>query len=206
MSEASKQILREAIPNMEGWLTPDRAIEMYDLVLEARPLTVVEIGVFAGRSLLAQALALKDNEYGKLYGIDPWKVEAALEGEEDKTNRDWWSCNVDLEQMHRLTMQAIWKYNLDEYAIIIRSASQHVAGLFPLGIGVLLIDGNHSQIASCRDVSLFVPQVVEGGYVWMDDCDWPSTLKAQQLMMKWCREERVSADGHYKLYRRNKDL
>lgn len=183
----------------EGWLTAERGIEMADLIKTMQPETVVEIGVFGGRSLIAQALALKANGHGKIFGIDPWKKEDALEGE-IKANQDWWNNNVDLHQIHKGTMEAIWRLGLDDYAVIIRAASQRLPKLFPGGIDILSIDGNHSEAASCRDVELYVPQLNVNGYCWMDDCDWATTKKAQELILKWCREVRTSADGHYKLY------
>lgn len=184
---------------MEGWVTPERGVEMADLILETKPTMVVEIGVFGGRSLLAQGLALKANGQGRIYGIDAWKPEAALEGE-NEANRDWWTKNVDLHQIHRLAVEAIWKHGLDEYAVLLRCPSQFCAELFAQGIDILFIDGNHSEPASCRDVVLYLPHVRPGGYVWFDDCDWSSTQKALGLMAQQC--DVVRDCGHYRLYKK----
>lgn len=193
----------------EGWLTPERGIEMAELILEVKPKVVVEIGVFGARSLVAQALALKQNGFGKIYGIDPWKLEPAIEGEND-ANKQWWTKNVNLHEIHKGAMNLIWSHELDEYAVIIRAPSHFCSLLFSgddmiavrKDIDVLNIDGNHSEIASCRDVELYLPCVKSGGYVWVDDCDWDSTKKAQGLIEAQCDTVRVSPDGHYKLYRK----
>lgn len=173
---------------------------MCELVLETKPDICVEIGVFAGRSLLAQAFGLRENGKGKIYGIDYWKLDTAIEGE-NHLNKEWWTKKLDLELMHRLTMQAIWGHHLDSIATIIRAPSQHVHHLFPQ-IDILNIDGCHSEVASCRDVENYVPRVKSGGYIYMDDCDWPSTQKAQQLIEAQCKTVKVSPDGHYKLYQK----
>lgn len=193
----------------EGWLTPERGIEMAELILETRPNTVVEIGVFGARSLVAQALALKENRYGKIYGIDPWKLEPAIEGEND-ANREWWTKNVNLNNIHNGAMGLIWQHQLDEYAVVIRAPSQYCAVIFSgdsrvvfkREIEILNIDGCHSEVASCRDVEIYLPLVASGGWIWMDDCDWPTTKRAQSLIERECSTERVSPDGHYKLYRK----
>lgn len=196
--EPIKRTIEQDIPKMEGWTTPERCVEMAELILETKPKLCVEIGTFGGRTLVAQALALKENGAGTIYGIDPWRVEHALEGE-NEANRTWWSKNVDLEKIHRGCMEEIWKRGLDQQAVVIRTCSQYCHWLF-VDIDVLLIDGNHSEVASCRDVELYLPSVAHGGHVWMDDCDWESTKKAQTLMETQC--DVVKDAGHYKLYRK----
>lgn len=193
----------------EGWLTPERGIEMADLIIQVRPKVVVEIGVFGARSLVAQALALKENGFGKIYGIDPWKLEMAIEGE-NEANREWWTKNVNLHNIHNGAMGLIWAHGLDEHAIVIRAPSHFASMLFSgddvmavrQEIDIANIDGCHSEIASCRDVELYLPCVRRGGYIWMDDCDWPSTKRAQQLLERECATMKTSPDGHYKLYKK----
>ncbi len=200
ISREDRELLLAEIPKMEGWLTPERAVEQYELIRLTQPTTVVEIGVFGGRGMLAKCLALRANGKGKWFGIDPWKLDNALEGENDPANDKWWKENVDLEKMHRLTMEAIWKHKLDDVAIVIRSASQHLPRLFPGGIDMVEIDGAHSELASCRDVNLYLPQLNHNGYVLMDDTDWPTTQKAQALVMEQCVEYITGGGGHYKIF------
>lgn len=181
----------------EGWTTPERGIEMAELVLDTKPDTIVEIGCFGARSTIAMALALRENGKGKIYTIDPWKKEAALEGE-NQANQAWWN-SVDLNDIHNKAMAAIWRNNLDEYVIPIRAYSHHVNSLFN-SIDALFIDGNHSEIASCRDVNLFLPNVKCGGIIWFDDADWPSTAKARTILNLTCHT--IKDGGNYKVYER----
>ena len=188
------------VKKLEGWVSPERGVELCDLILEHKPIICVEIGVFGGRSLIAQAMALRANGSGKVYGIDPWKTEAALEGE-NVANKEWWSKNVDLHGIHRGTMEAIWRLGLDEWAIVIRAKSQDCAFLFRDGIDWLFIDGNHSEEASTRDVYRYVPLVKSGGIMIFDDADWPSTQKAVALIEK---EGRLLKDGGgYRIYQKH---
>lgn len=172
------------IEPLHGWCTREKSDALVDLVLTAHPRTCVEIGVFGGRSLIAIGMALRAlDEGGMAYGIDPWRLEAALEGDVGEENRDWWSNKVDLDDVHRSCMTAIWTAGLEPHVTVIRAASQHVARLFPgKSIDVIHCDGNHSEASSLRDVRTYVPLLKDGGYFLFDDSDWATTQKAVRLL------------------------
>lgn len=168
--------IRAIVPLLPGWMTPERCCELADAIFETRPRLCVEIGVFGGRSLVAQAMALRAAGHGGVVaGLDPWRTDDALEGE-NEANQHWWS-NLDIEAIHRRAMAAIWDNHLEAHTVVVRSASQHAAPLFS-EIDMLLVDGNHSEVASTRDVELYVPKVRSGAYIVADDYDWPSVQKA----------------------------
>ena len=189
------------LADLDGWLHPEWAAEMAELILKTRPTVVVEIGVFGGRSLLAQAMALDFNGHGKVYGIDPWKTAAAVEGwtPEHESHRDWWA-RVDLEKIHASCMAAIWRENLDTRAIVIRARSEDCFELFHRRpIDILFIDGNHSEEAAMRDVRNYLPSVRYGGYIWFDDCS-STTLPALSWIGEACD---LVLDRHkYRLYQK----
>lgn len=182
----------------EGWTTPERGIEMAELVLETKPDTIVEIGCFGARSTIAMALALRENGKGKIYTIDPWKKEAALEGE-NQANQAWWD-KVDLNWIHNKAMEAIWRNGLDEYVVPIRAYSHHVHKLF-WECQMLFLDGNHSEVSSCRDVNLYASSVRPNGYLWFDDSNWESTQKAL-IMIEELGLKQVKDGGSYRIYKR----
>ena len=188
------------VPQLEGWLDVARGHEMAELIIDTKPDVVVEIGVFGGRSLIAQAFGLRENNKGKIYGIDPWKVETAVEHFQDEKNNEWWRKNITLEDIHKGCMRAIWDHHLDPWVVILRAASQNVYQLFPDNIDILYVDGNHSEVSSTRDVENFVPRVKSGGYVFMDDCDWPTTQKAVVIIETMC--DLVKNSGNYRLYKK----
>lgn len=193
------ELVSEQVKITDGWTEESRCIEMAQLILDHRPRIVVEIGVFGGRTLISQGLAMKEANCGRVYGLDPWRTQDAVE-DENKDNAEWWS-KVDMEEFHRKTMGHIWRLGLDEWVSVIRSPAQFVASLFHDGdIGIIYIDGNHSEKASCRDVNLWLPKVVSGGHVWFDDAGWPSTQAALRLLDDAC--EKVKDGGHYRLYRK----
>lgn len=187
------------IPKQEGWTTPERCCEMAELVCDTKPEMCVEIGVFAGRTLIAQAFGLRDNHKGCIYGIDPWKMDSAIEGQNNPNNDTWWK-KLDLELFHQQTMKCIWDHRLDEYAVVIRARSQDCCHLFQ-NIDILNIDGCHSEVASCRDVRLYLPRVKSGGYIHFDDTSWETTSAAQAILEKECKI--IKQGDNYKLYRKD---
>lgn len=200
LPEHIKTAIQKYIPLLGQWLEVDRACEMAELIIDTKPDVVVEIGTFRGQSLISQAFALRENNKGVIYGIDPWQVSYAVEGNNDPENDDWWRNKIDLELIHRECMQAIWDHHLEPWTVIIRAASHFAYRLFEYNIDILYIDGNHSEQASSRDVELYVPRVNQGGYVWLDDCQWQTLQKALGMVATMC--DLVKDGGQYRLYKK----
>ena len=192
-----KELIHRVVPTMNGWTTAERCGEMYDLVLSVGAETLVEIGVFAGRSLISQALALKQLGRGKIYGIDPWRVESALEGETDPKNIEWWTSVSNIGKIHDECVDAVWKHQVEDFVVLIQARSQDCHQIIP-PCDILYIDGNHNEACSCRDVQLYVPKVKQNGYIWFDDTDWAVTQKALKMLERDCVLHTDS--GKYRLY------
>lgn len=205
VTEKLRVEIAAAIKPMEGWCTEEKAVAMAELILETSPVLVVELGVFGGRSLIPQAIALRASGQGIIIGIDPWKRSAALEGDNGTENDRWWA-NLDYHAIHRSCMENIWKNDLDEQCIVFRASSEQCTtftGSYGIdNINILHIDGNHSELTSCRDVTTWVPRVASNGYIWFDDADWPSTKKAQDLMLHYAVKIKELEGGKCFLYRK----
>ncbi len=189
----------EYLPHQDGWTTPERGCEMAEHIIDTKAQICVDIGVFAGRSTIAMGFAARELVKSHVYGIDPWKIDSAVEGDNVEENAKWWKERANLEQMHYQTMHMIWSHRLDRWVTIIRNGSQYVHQLFPV-IDFLNIDGAHSELASCRDVELYLPRLRSGGYVMFDDSDWGSTQKALGMIEKDC--ELINDNGKARTYRK----
>jgi len=121
----------------------------------------------------------------RVYGIDNWNPGAASDNDDHKEGVEWWEKQSNLETIHQLAMRAIWDHRLEPWVTIIRAKSEHVHQLFT-SIDCLNIDGGHSEMNSCKDVSLYLPKVRSGGWVFMDDTGWPSTQKAVSMIESEC--------------------
>ena len=203
MNEALATRIRNGLEFLEGWAIPEKALAMAELIEETKPELVVELGVFGGKSLIPQAMALAANSRGIIVGVDPWCNKDAIEGWPDDENAKWWR-SVDMHKIHQGYMEAVWGFGLKPYIVTIRGTSEQASLLIPSNIDILHIDSNHSEAASCADVNTYLPKVKVGGYVWMDDTNWPSTQKAVEILKSRCTELRtVSAPGvESRLYRK----
>lgn len=181
----TQEFIDTEMPHLEGWCSINKARKIDELIKKHNPDVCVEIGVFAGRSLFAMGFSLRDNHpNGVAYGIDPWDKDAVLEGEMDEKDREWWS-KIDQEGFYNYTLDHLKQYELEKNVQILRGSSEDFIEQFKdIPIELLHIDGNHTEVASVRDVSLYVPLVPAGCPIIMDDVNWPTTAKAQELLAK----------------------
>jgi FkbM family methyltransferase len=196
------ECIADVTPTLAGWCTPDKARHIARVLVENKCETYVEIGVFGGRSLIAAALAFEHQGAGVAVGIDPWSNEAATEGSLAREDAEWWR-GVDLEQVYQGFVRGVLDHGLTPHCRWLRETGEVGSRLFADdSIDCLHIDGNHSEESSCKDVGLWLPKVKDGGWVFFDDFDWPTTLKARRMMEEEC--DLLFTDGRYALYRRRR--
>jgi predicted O-methyltransferase YrrM len=181
MSDPLKTHAWAHIQKMDGWADETRVGTLIDLVLLHRPKRAVEIGIFGGRSLAAMGFALQHLGEGFVWGIDPWSKEAAIEGESE-ANVKWWS-ELDIERIYVTFMQNIIALKLTQQCRWIRAKAEEAAALFPdSSVDLLSLDGNHSELASCREATMWIPKIAPQGVIVMDDIHWPSQAKAIEII------------------------
>lgn len=171
------------IASLEGWCSFDKANKLYQLVIENKPKVIVEIGVFGGKSLFSQALALQENNFGTIYGIDPWSKEASIENLKDPAAMKWWS-ELDYDFIFNGCQKFIDENDLHSFVNLCKARSDEFIKQVDFEIDILHIDGNHEEQSSCSDVELYLPKVKNGGYIWFDDAAWFQTQKAKVMMEK----------------------
>ncbi len=177
-----KSIVLESMKELQGWCSVEKANILIDLILLTKAENVVEIGVWGGKSLIPMAYAVKANEKGTVYGIDPWSATASADGM-DGANFDWWS-QVDHEGIYQGLLASIEKFQLQDQIVLIRETSGEANVIND--IDLIHIDGNHSDEASYLDVTKWVPQVKRGGIVVFDDVNWSTTGRAVSWLNENC--------------------
>jgi predicted O-methyltransferase YrrM len=201
--------IARSLPTLHGWCTAQKAALLASSVLANRPTLAVEIGVFAGRSMFAVALAQVANGHGVSVGIEPWTPEACAQGcEKEDANRTWWE-KIDHNLIEREFFRVRRDLGLEGVAQLCRNTAAGALPLFEMlaalhgrpPIDFLHIDGNHSEECSIYDVEHYVPLVAPGGQVWMDDIDWSTTKPAQRKLDELCQI--VASYGTYAHYRRH---
>ena len=158
--------LRERLAGIEGWLSDEESATLYDL---ARRCTgrgvIVEIGSFKGRSTVSLALGTREGASLPIFAIDPHRGPSYEEFREN-----------------------IRRAGVEDQVTQVRQASQEaLAAIGDHPIELLFIDGNHTYDMVLQDFALFVPRVVEGGWVAMHDTisSFPGSKRvAEQLMYR----------------------
>jgi hypothetical protein len=178
------RLIAEVVPALEGWCTVEKACRLADLIVASRPALLVESGVFGGRSLIPQAMALRENGHGEVVGIDPWSRGAALEGDVGDENARWWS-SVDLEAIYVGFIRAVLEHDLTRQCSWIRQKSADVTCLFADGtIDLFHQDSNHSELISCREVTAWRDKLAPGAHWILDDANWPTQQRAVRLIQE----------------------
>lgn len=151
---------------------------------------------------MPMALAHKARGKGRSVGVDPWLPMASTANyKPDDPNYRWWSA-LDHEAIYRCVVSALQEYKLHAFADVKRCYSRDAAEAFAdESIDVMHQDANHSEPTSCEEVELYHNKVKHGGFWVMDDTDWVSTNKAQNLLLS--KGYTLFEDHHkWRIYRR----
>jgi hypothetical protein len=181
-----KTKLLEAVPKMNGWCDPAKANHIFDSVIKQRATRCVELGVFAGRSLIAFGLALAKlgNPKSVVYGVDTWSAIAATTNN-DGDNAQWWK-SVDYDAIRHECVSTCESLEISTYVKLMKMSTVQAFYEIDGNVDILHIDGNHSQWDSTRDVTMWVDRVVAKGIIYFGDEDWVSTKTAQRLLELKC--------------------
>lgn len=193
--------------SIHGWCTVEKANKLMEVVMSSDPTLSVELGVFGGKSLLPIALMSKYMNTGsRVIGVDAWSTQASLEGTNDKENDEWWS-SIDYTNIFEYTKTLMVTNNVDDIVELWKDTSKNVASKFKdNSIDFLHQDSNHSEEVTCEEVELYWNKVKEGGYWVFDDTNWPTTKKAQTLLLSKGYTEYYDHNGEWKVYLRNKTV
>ncbi|MCY6379847.1 class I SAM-dependent methyltransferase [Hoeflea prorocentri] len=184
----SELAMTELIADVEGWCTPHKACLLNQIAIQPDIHKSIEIGIYAGKSFFPVCAAYKEKGYGKHYGIEAWSNEVAIETVTTAVNDEWWS-KVDIVLMKEKFLKKLLEENLFNYAAIVESDSNSAYGLFASAryektIDLLHIDGAHSVQQSLNDVVKWSSLVKPGGYIFLDDIDWPSVKLARTFLQQ----------------------
>lgn len=157
---------------MEGWCTPEKATRLYNLVLESDAQLICELGVFYGKSLMPMGFACAAKGSGQVIGVDAWDNYAALEGNNDERNNEWW-LNINMDTAFQSTLNTISDNDLNFHTQIAKAKSVDAVGLFPdYSLGILHIDSVHNEVVITRELELYTPKIKPHGFLIADDTSW----------------------------------
>lgn len=176
--------LAEPIP---GWLDAMTGPALYDLVLNRAPnATVVEIGVYKGRSAAWLASAVKDRGGGRLHAVDHWRLMTFNE----LAAPEAFAAAGGYDALYAEFLAHMARIGVADVIEPHRMASIEAARAWPRthGIGVLHIDGDHSFGGAREDFEWWSPAVVPGGFIVFDDVpSWAGPARVVQELPGWFR-------------------
>lgn len=159
----------EAVESIQhGWTSVTKAQTLAAAVLALRPEVSVEIGVFAGKGLVALGIAHKTVGRGIVYGIDPYTPNDSADGQVNEADKKFWS-TLDHDSIYQMAQDNISRFGLQDCVRLIRKRSDDFEP--PMNIGVLRIDGNHGEQV-LKDIDRYAPRCAVGGLLFLDDLNW----------------------------------
>jgi len=192
-----------SVLTLEGWCPEDKTNRLFNFVKEVKPQLIVEFGVFGGRSFIPMALGLKEiGNNSNIIGIDPWSNSASIDNyDPEDANYKWWN-SLNHEVIFQGFLKALKDYDVEKYSKYIRKRSNELSNEFEdESIDILHQDGNHTENISSEEVLTFYNKVKHGGYWIMDDTNWETTKKAQELIIS-LGFELIEDYNAWKIYKR----
>lgn len=155
---------------------------------------IVEIGAYQGRTTVFMAKLL--SLYGhapKILSIDPFERVAPD--------------NYNPQGSYSHYMANIRKNGVDRQCMALAAFSEDAADAVPDNIGVLVVDGWHYYESVRSDLALYLPKVVPGGYVFIDDYGpaYPDVVRAVDEFLAVDEEFDVLAKEYYVVLQRRAD-
>lgn len=145
----------EDVYNIPGMLTRDEVNFLYRAgQLGDRDGVIVEIGSFKGKSTIALARGAAKVRKGKIYAIDPHRIQLE-EGYTEDTEAEF--------------LANIRNAGVEDYVLPLIMTSEEANKGWHQPIRLLWIDGDHRYEAAKLDFTLWEPFVVEGGIIAMHD-------------------------------------
>jgi len=157
----------------ETWCSVDKAVTLATIVLGLRPKVVVELGVWMGGSAIPMAIVLRHLGAGQLVAVDAWSARASVSGQEE-VHAKWWGEKMGEEGHERafgtFTDRLRQHGITSEHCVVRRQRTDDA--VVPPSIDLLHHDANHGPQA-IADVDRWAPSVRVGGFLVVDDLDWP---------------------------------
>jgi len=169
MQNGISRELAQAADAAKGFMPAPEGLALYDTAAAyARQGPVAEIGTYCGKSTIYLAAAARDagqfvitvdHHHGSEENQPGWEYH-------DPGLVDPATGRLDTLPRFRATLAAA---GLEDHVIAIVGRSADVAGLWRTPLGMLFIDGGHTDVAAIADYEGWAPWVAQGGVLAIHD-------------------------------------
>jgi len=176
-------VLRQALGGF-GQSNENKIAAMIATFADAPHGDIVEIGVLTGRSACVLALMAQRHGIGPVLAVDPWSGPLAVQRDLPPALQAWanaWDMSSAFESFVVALLPMAEKGKFNYLAMPSREAhaawsrrtqvdSPHFGNVrYGGAIAVLHIDGNHDYACVREDCALWVPYLLPGGWLILDD-------------------------------------
>lgn len=170
-----------AIPYLlkcHGWCTEEKMRRLYQLAKETplqydRKVNIIELGVYAGRSLFPMAIAYKESGAGAVIGVDAWDNIAPLQGTNHPANNKFWE-ELDINAIYNHFTKSI--YDLQLQGVVYHEKCKSVdyaPSVKDYSCVIIHQDSAHNPETIIAELDAYISKLAIGGYWVVDDSDWP---------------------------------
>lgn len=150
--------------DLAGLLNPGIGEALYDLARDVpADHAIVEIGSFRGKSTAFLAAGSRDGHGAHVHAVDPWDLDGNPYGKHGYSAPE---VRTDFERQLRACR--LWSRVTPH-----RGFSTDVARDWTKPVGLLFIDGDHSEAAVRADFEAWSPHLAPGAVVAFDDYATP---------------------------------
>lgn len=168
-----------ANPKTVGWCAPEKNKYLFDLVLEHKPKTVVEMGVYGGKSLCSFAAASLVHPC-KVYAIDAWERSVMSNV---LTPPEWDQTHLDA--VFRDFQQVFQDAGLVGAITLMKLPSVPASVRFgPESIDIFHLDGSHAEEDCLADYFVWAPKIKPGGIFIIDDANFNELQLLQTFALR----------------------
>lgn len=165
-----KKTLLKRINEINGLLSNNEAILLYNLARKAKNGVIIEIGSYKGKSTICLGYGTKDGHRVKVYTIDPHTG--------DLSYHEW-----ELEKNSSPTIREFQKNisrnkEIKEYIYPLYTTSELAIPGVTTKVDLIFVDGDHRYESVLKDFKLWNEKLNEGGIIaFHDSFSWEGVIK-----------------------------
>ena len=178
----------------KGFLDEEEGLRLYELAKNYSgrgPL--VEIGSYCGKSSIYLGTGAKEAG-GTLVCIDHHRGSEEMQAGEEYHDPDVFDSEAGLVDTLGFLRNTIREAQLEDTAVLMVTSSRQAAALVGDGVGLVFIDGGHSEEAAHTDYEVWSPKIASGGVLAVHDL-FPDPADGGQAPIEVYR--RALASGHF---------
>jgi hypothetical protein len=155
----------------KGFLTEAEGMRLFDLAMESSRLApCLEIGSYCGKSTLFLAEGCRASGQHPLFAIDHHQGSEEQQFGQAYFDPEIFDAEEGIVNTLGCFMKNVRGAGLEDWVIPIVARSHHIGRYWPgAELGLVFIDGGHSELDVFRDFHLWSPQVMSGGYLCLHD-------------------------------------